>query len=342
MSDATDKTQADDNLVIDVDSITKTFEGNDAVHNVSFEVPRGDIFCLLGPSGSGKTTTIRMILAIYAPDKGDLKVFGKPPESFGRSLYKRIGYMPQQFVLYPTLTIEENLNFIGQLYGVGLRKRRRRIHEMLEFLELKSDRGKSAGELSGGMQRRVALAAAFLHEPELLILDEPTAAIDPILRAKFWEEFKRLNEEGTTLFVTTQYVSEATNAKRVAILSEGNLVALDTPGALRHQAYGGEVVDIQAAGVTAGTVEFLRNHPKVIAVEDASYDFIRLIVADSDDVPEITSVLDERNIDVRKTTEVDPAFDDVFVRLVQDHRSATAPEMPAEGRVGAPIGTKET
>lgn len=340
MSDATDKTQTNDNLVIDVNSITKTFEGNDAVHDVSFDVPKGDIFCLLGPSGSGKTTTIRMILAIYAPDAGSLEVFGKPPESFGRSLYKRIGYMPQQFVLYPTLTVEENLNFIAQLYGVGIRQRRKRIHEMLEFLELEEHRRKSAGDLSSGMQRRVALAAAFLHEPELLILDEPTAGIDPILRAKFWEEFQRLNEAGTTLFVTTQYVSEATNAKRVAILSAGNLVALDTPGELRYQAYGGEVVDVHAARITAETVERLEGHPKVIAVEDASYDYVRLIIADSDDLPEITSVFEEQNTDIRKSSEVEPAFDDVFVRLVQEHRASMAAQTPPEERISAPVGTR--
>lgn len=311
-----------DHALIDVESVNKRFGDVWAVRDLSFEVPKGQIFCLLGPSGSGKTTTIRMLLAVYAPDSGSLRVFGHPPASFGRSLYKRIGYMPQHFVLYPTLTVEENLNFMGQLYGMGLFRRRERIRDMLEFLELEQHRRKSAAELSGGMKRRLALAAAFLHEPELLVLDEPTAGIDPILREKFWDEFRRLNAEGTSFLVTTQYVSEASYADQVAIVSEGELVAHDTPANLRQRAYGGELVDVDATGITSSVIAKLKNRPEVIAVEDASYNYIRLIISEEADISEVVTFLENQGVTVEKTTELDPAFDEVFVRLVRAHREA--------------------
>lgn len=316
--------------IVNVDSIAKRFDAMWAVRNLSFEIPTGQIFCLLGPSGSGKTTTIRILLALYTPDEGEITVFGQPPASFGRSLYKRIGYMPQQFVLYPTLTVEENLNFVGQLYGMGLFDRRRRIGDMLEFMELEHHRRKAARNLSSGMQRRLALAAALLHEPVLLILDEPTAGIDPILRTKFWQEFARLNDAGTTLIVTTQYVSEAENAHRVGILSEGALVALDTPTALRRRAFGGQLISIQLSGLTSEVVEQLKGHPQVVAIEDASFDYVRMSITDSADAPKVASFLENAGVDVDKTTELDPPFDDAFVRLVKQHRTDNQAEQVAE------------
>ncbi|HYN88601.1 MAG TPA: ABC transporter ATP-binding protein, partial [Ardenticatenaceae bacterium] len=186
MAEATD-------LVIRADGVGKRFDDVWAVRDLTFSVARGWVFCLLGPSGSGKTTALRMMLGVFTPDAGSLTVLGLRPVEVSRELHQRIGYMPQLFVLYPTLTIEENLNFVGLLYQLGWHRRRRRIREVLVLVELWPHRRKSAGQISGGMQRRVALAAALLHEPELLFVDEPTAGIDPILRATLWEEFRRLN-----------------------------------------------------------------------------------------------------------------------------------------------------
>jgi ABC-2 type transport system ATP-binding protein len=274
----------DDEYVIQAESVSKHFGHIRAVQNLTLGIPKGEIFCLLGPSGSGKTTTIRMMLGVYVPDSGTLTVFGRPVKAIGKALHHRIGYMPQFFVLYPTLTVQENLNFVGMLYDLGLKHRRRRIRELLEFLGLWPHRHETANRISGGMQRRLALAAALIHEPDLLFLDEPTAGIAPILRTKLWEEFHRLNEAGTTLVVTTQYVVEAEYGDQVAILSAGELAALGSPHELRQRALGGETIEIRTTGekgFTASLMEALRNCACMVKAESPSYDLLRLTVADS-------------------------------------------------------------
>jgi ABC-2 type transport system ATP-binding protein len=190
--------------IIRAEGLTKEFGGQAVVQDVTFEVPRGAIFGYLGPSGSGKTTTLRMLTGIYQPTSGEVTVLGHHPSHFSQSTREKIGYMPQLFVLYPELTVWENLNFAGSIYGMGLR-RGKRLKELLDFVELSDARNKLARQISGGMQRRLSLAATLVHDPELIFLDEPTAGIDPVLRRKFWDHFKQLQHEGRTLFITTQY-----------------------------------------------------------------------------------------------------------------------------------------
>jgi ABC-2 type transport system ATP-binding protein len=313
------------NLVIQAESVSKRFGRVWAVRDLTLDVPQGEIFCILGPSGSGKTSTIRMMLGVHLPDSGTLRIFGRPVKKIDRALHYRFGYMPQFFVLHPTLTVQENLNFVGMLYGLGLRHRRRRIRELLEFLELGPHRKTTASHISGGERRRLALAAALIHEPELLFLDEPTAGIDPILRSKLWREFRRLNEIGTTLVVTTQYVLEAEYADQVAILSTGELAALGTPHQLRQQAVGGEVIEIHTTGergFTGELMDTLRLCPCMIKVESPAYDRLRLTVTDSASaMPEVMSILQEHDVVVKTAESVIPAFEDAFVQLVERYRS---------------------
>jgi ABC-2 type transport system ATP-binding protein len=224
-------------------NITKTFGEQVAVQNITFDVPAGSIFGFIGPSGSGKTTTIRLLTGIYKPTSGEVRVLGKRPEEFTQGLRARIGYMPQLFVLYPNLTIWENLNFAASIYGMSP-FRRKRLEEVLDFVELSEHKGKLARDASGGMQRRLSLAATLLHKPELIFLDEPTAGVDPVLRRKFWDHFRDLQNAGSTLLITTQYVNEAAYCDYVAVIAEGKLVVVDTPEGLRQSAFGGDVVDI--------------------------------------------------------------------------------------------------
>jgi ABC-2 type transport system ATP-binding protein len=314
-------------FVIQAEGVNKRFGHIRAVRDLTLDVPRGKILCLLGPSGSGKTTTIRMMLGVYTPDSGRLTILGKSLKAIKQALHHRIGYMPQFFVLYPTLTIQENLNFVGMLYGLGLRHRRQRIHELLEWLELWDYRNKTAERISGGMRRRLALAAALIHEPELLFLDEPTAGIDPILRTKLWEEFHRLNDAGTTLVVTTQYVGEAEYGDLVAILSGGELAALGSPQELRQRALGGELIEIHTTGergFTADLMEAIQNCPCAVKVSSPSYDLLRVTVTDAATaLPTIMSLLQAHGVTVQAAESVVPAFDDAFVRLVEQHRSAS-------------------
>ena len=207
---------------------------------------QGEIFGFIGPSGSGKTSTIRLLTGVYGPNEGRIRVMGIAPDHPSRVMQEKFGYMPQLFVLYPNLTVRENLNFVASLYGLNPFKRKKRVDQLLKFVELWDARNKLAEHVSGGMQRRIELAASLLHDPPLLFVDEPTAGIDPVLRRKFWDEFERLRGEGRTIFVTTQYVGESEHCDRVGVIRNGRLIALDTPVALRRTAFGGDMIDIEA------------------------------------------------------------------------------------------------
>src|SRR5512141_616528 len=194
--------------VISVQHLTKKFGDEAAVQDVTFDVPRASIFGFIGPSGSGKTTTVRLLTGVYTPTEGQVTVLDRSPVRFSQGDRARLGYMPQLFVLYPNLTVWENLNFAASLYGMGL-FRGKRLKEALTFVELYEHRSKLARDISGGMLRRLSLASTLVHDPQLIFLDEPTAGIDPVLRRKFWGHFRTLQARQRTLFITTQYVGEA-------------------------------------------------------------------------------------------------------------------------------------
>ena len=178
---------------IEVENLVKRFGGEEVLGGLDLRVGKGEIFGLIGPSGSGKSTFMRTLTGYLAPSEGKVEVLGKPPSEFAPKDQRRVGFMPQGFVLYGELSIRQNLNFVAGLYGLRFGERRRRVRETLEFVELWEHRRKTASNISGGMQRRLQLAAALVHEPELLFVDEPTANLDPILRRRFWEEFRQLS-----------------------------------------------------------------------------------------------------------------------------------------------------
>ena len=304
--------------VVKAEHLTKRFGNETAVDDVSFEIPRGAIFGYIGPSGSGKTTTIRMLTGVYLPTSGSVSVLGAEPQEFGRSVRERIGYMPQHFVLYPDLTVWENLQFSASVYGMG--RRGRRIRELLEFVELEEHRSKQAKNISGGMQRRLSLAVSLLHNPQLVFLDEPTAGIDPVLRRKFWDRFRELQSEGTTLFITTQYVGETVYCDLVGVMAEdGRLVALDTPDALRRQAFGGEMVVINLVeAVEPQMLRELRGMDFVTGqVRREGETGVHLVVDDA--ATAIPRVLDwgrAGGLQIDSAEEYDPPFDDVFVEIM--------------------------
>jgi len=213
-------------LAIDVRGLNKSFGGKHVVQDVSIQVQTGRITGFLGPNGSGKTTTLRMLCGLLTPDSGEGQVLGLDFRRSAEAVKRETGYMTQRFSLYEDLTIEENLNFIAQVYG--LPERRGRVQEALEQLGLANRRSQLAGSLSGGWKQRLALAACVLHDPHLLLLDEPTAGVDPKARREFWDEIHALAANGLTVLVSTHYMDEAERCHDIAYIAYGKLIARGT------------------------------------------------------------------------------------------------------------------
>jgi ABC-2 type transport system ATP-binding protein len=307
--------------IIQLEHVDKVFSEDAGVFDLNISVPAGTIFGMIGPSGCGKTTTVRLMTGLYQRDKGNLLVLGRDPNKFSMRTRERIGYMPQSFSLYPDLTARENVDFVASLFGLLWWRRRRRTRHVLELVDLWSVRDRRAGRLSGGMQRRLELASALVHEPAILFLDEPTAGIDPLLRATIWRELTRLRDEGRTLLITTQYVGEAEGCDAVLLISDGNVVAAGTPDQLRRSALGGDVVDVETADPIDASV--LRQVPGVQRIEQRGPTAIRVTVEDAaTTIPEIVEAITGAGGEVASAGETRPSYDEVFALLVEQARAA--------------------
>jgi ABC-2 type transport system ATP-binding protein len=313
---------------VQVDGATKVFPGDVGVFDLDLLVASGTIFGLIGPSGSGKTTTIRMLTGVLLPDRGEIKVLGKRPGSFGTVMRSRIGYMPQLSVLYPDLTIWENLNFAASIYGMRWR-RKKVLESVLDFVELLDAKTRLLRNASGGMQRRLGLAASLVHEPDLIFLDEPTAGIDPVLRRKFWDHFIELKERGHTLIVTSHYVAEAAYCDQVGILIDGRLLTVDSPEGLRRMAYGGDVIEVHFDQPLAPNDWVLAGKAvEASNIERIDSNTARLVVADAGiAIPDLASWADQRSLQLESAETQQPPFDDVFVELVKQSRGEDSEAM---------------
>ncbi len=312
--------------VIEMQGVTKRFGDSAAVEDLNFTVHEGEIFGIIGPSGSGKTTTIRLMNGTYAPTAGKATIFGQRADHMSLRVRESIGYLPQLFILYPNLSVKENIDFSASLYGMSWFGRRKRRREVLEFVELWEHQGKLARDISGGMQRRLALASSLIHNPRLIFLDEPTAGIDPILRAKFWNAFHRLKAEGRSLFVTTQYVTEAEYCDHVAVIGQGRIIAVDTPENLRARAFGGEIVEVRAPQIGHATRPLFARVPGLRSIDTSAPGRARLVVDDAPTaMPVILDLLRGENLEVEGIEQYRPNFDEVFVRLLEQEQAQAVP-----------------
>ncbi|KJY91661.1 ABC transporter ATP-binding protein [Pseudoalteromonas piscicida] len=222
-------------IVIQSEGLGKQFNNYWAVSDLDLTVKQGEIYGFLGPNGCGKSTTIRMLTGLLTPTTGHVSIMGKDVQAHGESLRNRLGYMTQKFSLYESLSVLENLEFVAKIYGLSRNDVKHRVAELLQEYQLEDKKSVQSGALSGGQKQRLALAAAVIHKPELLFLDEPTSAVDPENRRAFWEQLFSLSAQGTTILVSTHYMDEAERCHRLAILEQGVKRADDSPIALMEQ-----------------------------------------------------------------------------------------------------------
>jgi len=220
---------------VTVTNLTKQFGTFTAVDAVSFSVSKGEIFGLLGPNGAGKSTTIKMLCGLLAPDKGNGTVGGFDIITQQWEIKNIIGYMSQKFSLYEDLTIEENLEFYGTVYGLSSSRLKQRMNFIYELVNIKEHRHSLVKNLPLGIKQRLALGSALIHDPQILFLDEPTSGVDPLMRRIFWDEIYTLAREGKTIFVTTHYMDEAEHCNRIALIIAGKIIALNTPQKLKEE-----------------------------------------------------------------------------------------------------------
>ena len=239
----------DDGSAIVAQGVVRSFGQLRALDGLDLEVRSGEMLGLVGPNGAGKTTFIRVVAGLLSPSAGRVLVLGQHP---GRGVASLIGYMTQSPALYEDLTIVENLDFFGRVYGLARHRARARGRELLELLRLNDKANTPVRALSGGQRQLSNLAAAMIHTPRLLLLDEPTVGIDPVLRVTLWEHFRRLQASGTTLLVTTHVLDEAERCDRVAFIASGRTIAVDAPAALRERA---GATTLEAAFLTLDAAE---------------------------------------------------------------------------------------
>jgi ABC-2 type transport system ATP-binding protein len=291
--------------------LTKRFGELVAVDHLDLTVRRREVYGFLGPNGSGKSTTIRMLCGLMLPSSGEIEVLGLAIPRDAEALKRRIGYMTQKFSLYEDLTVDENLDFLAAVHGLSRGQTQKRIDELLNRYWLADRRKQLAGTMSGGQKQRLALAGAVLHKPDLLLLDEPTSAVDPQSRREFWDSLFELADAGTTILVSTHYMDEAERCTRLAILDRGRLVADGSPRDLMA-ALPGPTLLVETAQPREAQ-RLLRDLPDVIAVAQIGIS-LRVLVADerSDAGQRIAERLHASGIDA-EVRDGEPSLEDVFV-----------------------------
>jgi len=305
-------------LAIDVEGLTKRFGGKTVVDHFSMQVPKGSIYGFLGPNGSGKTTTIRMICGLLTPDEGRGTVLGMDIATDADRIKREVGYMTQKFSLYEDLSIAENLDFVARMYE--MRDRKRRVAAALDNLGLTSRRGQLAGTLSGGWKQRLALAACLIHEPKLLLLDEPTAGVDPGARRDFWDHIHELAHQGITVLVSTHYMDEAERCHALAYIAYGKLLAHGTIREVIDQAKlatweieGESLMDVAAELRALPGVEMVAPFGNALHMSGTDRAALERAVAQVSKRPGLDA------------HEVDPSLEDVFIHLMRDLGTAARP-----------------
>jgi ABC-2 type transport system ATP-binding protein len=319
-----------DPIALSLSRVTRRFGAVVAVRDLAFDVRRGEMFGLIGPDGAGKTTTIRLLCGLLPAHAGVVRVLGRDPVREHVAVTQSVGYFSQRFSLYGDLSIDENIAFFAEIHGVRHYEDRRT--RLLDMTQLTPFRGRLAERLSGGMKQKLALACTLVHEPEVILLDEPTTGVDPVSRREFWKLLSEFLSQGITIVMTTPYLDEAERCSRVGLLHEGRLLALDTPEHLRA-AYPGHLIEVMAepqerasallaalAGVEEVQAFGERLHARLATAEERAPDRLR-------------AALEQAGVRVTSSRAVSPSLEDVFINQVLHATNETEPA-PTSGRRG--------
>jgi len=305
-------------VALQLDTVAKKYGEVVALHDLSMSVEEGEMFGLIGPDGAGKTTAIRLMCGLLKPDHGAVRVLGRDPAREHLDVTQTIGYLSQRFSLYGDLSIDENISFFAEIHGLSMRdpKIRTRRERLLELTQLTRFRGRLAEQLSGGMKQKLALACTLVHEPRIILLDEPTTGVDPVSRREFWKLLSEFLAQGITILMATPYLDEAERCSRVALVHEGRLLALDTPGSLRA-ALPGVVMEVIASDRDRAT-RTLEQMPGIVDVQLFGERAHVRLAADAalSDPRQLASALQSAGIDVEGVRRVPASLEDVFIARV--------------------------
>ncbi len=303
-----------------VDELTKVFGDFVAVDHVSFRVHPGEIFGWLGPNGAGKTTTIRVLLGLLRPTSGHASVLGFDSATQAKSIHEAIGYMSQQFTLYNDLTARQNIHFYGMVHGLPDDDLRLRESEIIQMAGLLGRENTLTGSLSGGWKQRLALGCAMVHRPKVVFLDEPTAGVDPISRREFWDLIYGTAKRGVTVLVTTHYMDEAELCQRVGFISQGRLVAIDSPGQLKRTQMRGQVLEVRTSApeLAMRALRAAQQANRLDLWEIALYGAqIHIVVPEARSFADpVRALLRAESIPVSGVEPIPPTLEDVFISSV--------------------------
>jgi len=306
--------------IIETDRLKRDFKSATAVDGLSLSIAPGELFGLVGPDGAGKTTTLRLLAGLLDVTEGDATILGFDLKSQAEAIKPHVGYMAQQFSLYGELSVLENLQFFAELFDVSKQDLKERTERLLEFAGLTEFTDRRAVNLSGGMQKKLALACTLIHQPEILLLDEPTTGVDPVSRREFWNILTELHVQGTTILVSTPYMDEADRCSRVGLMYEGKLVECDAPQAIRGRLEG-DVIEVQAEDWRAAleTVAGLKG-----VRETQTYgETLNLLVDDGKKrLREVERALKKSKIKYRSVRIAPVRMEEAFISLIRKMESA--------------------
>jgi drug efflux transport system ATP-binding protein len=298
---------------IKIQNISKSFDKTKALDNVSFEVKEGELFGLIGPDGAGKSTLFRIIATLLLPDEGRASVLGLDPGGDYAGIRRRIGYMPGRFSLYQDLTVRENLEFFAAIFGTTIEENYHLVKDI--YSQLEPFKNRRAGQLSGGMKQKLALSCALIHQPELLLLDEPTTGVDAVSRKEFWEMLARLKALGITILVSTPYMDEASRCDRIALIQKGRILSIDTPQGL-VDGFGKPLLSVRTANMYQ-LIQDLREYEKT----DTAFPFgehLHLTTKERAGEEEVRSFLKKMRHEAIEIKPTEPTVEDCFMALMKE------------------------